>query len=178
MNENIASQSTASEQLEFVAVTQPEQIANLAILAEEIWNECYADILQPGESEWVLNHLISTETLTRNIADEDYEYFFMELAGKPVGYFAYVARPEFLYLSKIYIHESARGTGLARKAMDRIRAAARAYELPAIRLNVNRGNLNSIAAYEHLGFVKLYSEDIDVGGGWQMNDWCMELRPI
>lgn len=78
-------------------------------------------------------------------------------------------------LSKLYLHQSQRGKGIARTAMQKIIQIRDSYHLPTIRLTVNKYNLQSIAAYEALGF-KCTGEDVfDIGGGYVMDDYILEL---
>ena len=44
-----------------------------------------------------------------------------------------------------------------------------------IRLTVNKHNDNSIAAYKKMGFETIDSVKTDIGGGYYMDDFVMEL---
>jgi len=44
-----------------------------------------------------------------------------------------------------------------------------------LRLNVNRYNTNAMAFYSKYGFRHSSDEDIDIGGGYFMNDYVLEI---
>ena len=54
-------------------------------------------------------------------------------------------------------------------------AAAKAEKHKRIRLTVNKYNDKSIAAYEKLGFIKKHEVVFDIGKGYSMDDFEMEL---
>jgi len=47
--------------------------------------------------------------------------------------------------------------------------------LSRIQLTVNKGNSGSISVYEHWGFVTVDSVVTDIGCGFVMDDYVMEL---
>ena len=59
-------------QLDFVRVKEPERIAELAIFAEDIFREYFSTLHGPEKVDYLVNHLLSIETLTTAIADEGY----------------------------------------------------------------------------------------------------------
>ena len=65
-------------QLDFVRVKEPERIAELAIFAEDIFREYFSTLHGPEKVDYLVNHLLSIETLTTAIADEGYEYYFVD----------------------------------------------------------------------------------------------------
>ena len=52
-------------------------------------------------------------------------------------------------------------------------AWARAAGTRAVKLNVNRGNVRAIAAYERCGFAIRESGDFPIGDGFVMEDYIM-----
>lgn len=169
--------------LDFVRVNDPEHIAELAIFAEEIYREYFATIHTPEKVDYMVNHLLSLETLTTAIADEGYEYYFVDdvetadEAGLPehIGFLAVRPDDGFLYLSKLYLEKNARGKGLGRVEFEFVKQRARELGLPSIRLTCARDNSASIDRYEHMGFKRIACVNNDVGGGFEMNDYLMEF---
>lgn len=168
--------------LSFVRVNDPERIAELAIFAEEIYREYFATIHSPEKVDYMVNHLLSLETLTTAIADEGYEYYFVDDADavdgvgilEHVGFLAVRPDDGFLYLSKLYLIKDARGKGLGRAEFEFVKQRARDLDLPSIRLTCARDNTASVARYEHMGFKRIACVNNPVGGGFEMNDYLME----
>ena len=76
-----------------------------------------------------------------------------------------------IFLSKIYLIDTFRGNGIASEA---IRIIAKTGS--PITLTVNRGNLRAIRAYEKMGFVKIREQKADIGSGFIMDDYVMQLN--
>jgi GNAT superfamily N-acetyltransferase len=112
--------------------------------------------------------------IARQIATEGYEYYLAPGAG----YFALVPDRAAgrVLLSKIYVREDRRGTGLGRAMV--AQAEARCAELGCreLWLTVNKHNVGSIAFYERLGFRKTGAVVTDIGHGFVMDDWRMAKR--
>lgn len=80
-----------------------------------------------------------------------------------------------VFLSKLYIAKEARGKGLASKAFAFLTELASSNKKQAIWLTVNRYNSGSIAVYEKKGFVKVREQVLDIGNGYVMDDYVMEM---
>lgn len=83
-------------------------------------------------------------------------------------------RPDFLFLSKLYLAAEVRGLGLASLVLAVLKEEAKA-GTGRIQLTVNRFNADSIAVYQKWGFVTLREEKTPIGGGYFMDDYIMEL---
>lgn len=57
------------EHVDWVPVTSPEQVREVAGLAKEIWNEHYAGLLTPGQITYMVEHFQSEEAITLQLAD-------------------------------------------------------------------------------------------------------------
>lgn len=146
-----------------------------AALAKATWTEHYAALLSSEQIVYMLEKFQSEEAIKDQLTNGYSYYLIREPNGKAVGYYAVQPKKEFLFLSKIYLHASARGKGFASAVVRRIKETAKELGLPAVRLTVNKGNVSSIAVYEHLGFVKIEDMVTDIGNGFVMDDYLMEL---
>ena len=104
-----------------------------------------------------------------------YTYYFICEEGMPAGYIGIVQEEDRLFLSKLYIDQAFRGRGLARKALGFLRMFCKERGLAGIYLTVNRNNTGSVAAYEKMGFQKVREQVAEIGGGYVMDDYIMEL---
>ena len=113
-------------QLDFVRVKEPERIAELAIFAEDIFREYFSTLHGPEKVDYLVNHLLSIETLTTAIADEGYEYYFVDDgdSAEHVGFIGIRPDDGFLYLSKLYLVKDARGKGLGRAEFEFVKQRA------------------------------------------------------
>jgi GNAT superfamily N-acetyltransferase len=66
-----------------------------------------------------------------------------------------VISEEHMYLSRIAVGDRHRGTGLAQKLFDALRAQTAVHRKKSIALHVRRDNARAIAFYFHLGFTEI-----------------------
>ncbi|MHB9014128.1 MAG: GNAT family N-acetyltransferase [Ignavibacteriaceae bacterium] len=156
----------------FEEVVNQNQIEIVETLAKEIWTEHYTPIIGKNQVEYMLEKFQSRQAITDQITS-GYQYFIIKKEDKSIGYLSIISRVNDLFLSKIYIKSHERGKGFARKAIQFIEDLASGKGLKKITLTVNKNNINSIKAYEKIGFKNLGSIVQDIGGGFLMDDYEM-----
>jgi len=144
-------------------------------LAKIIWREHYTPIIGPNQVEYMLANFQSVPVMQQQI-DNGYNYYLMIYRGEPVGYLSIRKDGDAVFLSKIYVLKDYRGKGIARKAMDFVVSETILAGLGLIRLTVNKNNTGSILAYEKMGFLNKGPKVTEIGGGYVMDDFVMELE--
>jgi ribosomal protein S18 acetylase RimI-like enzyme len=161
------------EQISFVIT--PGDIATVARLAREIWTAHYTPIIGAEQVDYMLGRFQNEDAIAAQIT-EGFAYFLVAVEGGAVGYAAILPEPDAsLFLSKIYVHSSARGQGAGKALLDHIITLARRRGLSRIHLTVNRHNQHSIAWYLRQGFVKIGTKCQDIGNGFVMDDDVLVL---
>ncbi len=173
---NIVLSIPEASDMDYTQVITDEQIRQTAGLAREIWSEHFTAIIGADQVEYMLETIQSEHAITDQIRNKGYVYYLIEDNGQGIGYCAIAHQEDALFLSKLYIRKAMRGKGLARRTIDFIKAIALEKSLGKIWLTVNKGNTGPIAAYEKLGFVKTDSMVQDIGSGFVMDDYRMELK--
>lgn len=160
--------------LRFIPVVSAAQLATVERLAREIWYEYYVSLIGREQVDYMVDRFQTAAAMRTQIA-EGYEYFLLERARESVGYLAVQPRPteEALFLSKLYLLASLRGTGAGRRALRFVEQLARSHALNRIYLTVNKGNPSRFV-YERLGYATVAELVIDIGGGFVMDDYRME----
>jgi ribosomal protein S18 acetylase RimI-like enzyme len=155
-------------------VTTSAELAAIAALARDIWNEYYVSLIGQAQVDYMVARFQSVEAMQEQIAS-GYEYFLVRQGNEIVGYMAIraEAEPRELFLSKLYLHKSSRGSGTGRTCMEFIEQLARQRGLTRLWLTVNKGN-PSVKAYERLGFRIAADIVMDIGNGFVMDDYRME----
>ena len=161
------------ETVEWVPVSAPEQVREVAALAKEIWGEQYRGLLTPGQITYMVDRFQSEEAITLQLS-EGYQYRLITVGDEPAGYAAYRTEEGRLFLSKLYVRKRFRRRGLARRTVDGLNRLCREQGLVALYLTVNRENAGSIAAYLAMGFRKVREQVTDIGEGYVMDDFIME----
>lgn len=162
------------EDIRIFPVSEEGDFQQIETLAREIWEEHYTPIIGADQVAFMLDKFQSVEAMQKQVA-EGYEYFRIQEADRLVGYLAFKEEADGLFLSKVYIHSSARGKGLGKAAIEFVKAEAQNRGLSKIRLTVNKYNHDSIAAYLKMGFEKTRELVIDIGQGYVMDDYEMIL---
>ena len=94
-----------------------------------------------------------------------------------IGYAACYPNGDHLFSSKLYVRKEHRGKGIARGFLGEMIALCRLeYGLDKIRLMVSKQNKDAIAAYHKMGFETIEPVKVDIGGGFFMDDYLMELK--
>ena len=160
--------------IRMVSVLSSQQVDTLAALASKIWHEHYTPLLGVEQVDYMVEKFQSPAALTQQLS-QGYLYYLMEADGVPAGFIGIHPEDTSLFLSKLYVDKPFRRQHLAARGVEFLKAYCREHGLSSIWLTVNRGNSGSIAAYEKLGFIKTREEKADIGNGFFMDDYIMEL---
>ena len=163
-----------ASETEIIRVEQAE-IPELSTVASKVVKEHYDPLIGATQNDYMIEKFQSETALSKQFED-GWRYFWVRQDHDAAGFFAIYPRDGGMYISKFYLQKQFRGRHLARKMLEFIQEMAKQEGLSHVFLNVNRGNTDTIHIYQHLGFVKVREEDIDIGGGYYMNDYVMEIR--
>ena len=144
----------------------------IAVIASEIWNECYQTIITQEQIDYMVGNYQSADAID-NDKKNGYRYFVVRLNGEPAGYISLLPEENDVLLSKIYVFDRLRGTGIADRVMEFIEDFAAGKEY--ITLNVARTNYRAIAFYRKKGFVIAEWMLKCIGDGFYMDDHVMRL---
>ncbi len=157
-------------------VTTTSQVEQVSALAKTIWPDHYSPIIGQEQVDYMLQKYQTTKSVQAQIEQEGTYYYLIHFDFVPVGYIGFIEKHNELFLSKLYVLSAERGKGIGHMAIDFLVAKAREIGAPYMTLTVNKQNLDSIHAYEKLGF-EIYGEVIsDIGSGYVMDDYLMRLR--
>ena len=155
-------------------------IPGIRKLAFEIWPVSYRTILSEEQLGYMLE-LFYSETALRNQMEQKHHQFVMAFEGEtPVGFASYAASEEnasHFHLHKIYVLPECHGKGYGKKLIQYIRGEIEKQEACCLTLNVNKHN-PALEFYQHLGFRIRESVIIEIGNGYVMDDYILELSPI
>lgn len=159
--------------LTFKPVQSDDEVEIVAQLAREIWTEYFTPMIGAGQVNYMLANMQSFGPMKKQLA-EGYEYYQILNDATPVGYICIKPEEDGLFLSKLYLHKSARGSGLGKQAFQFILQQASDRSLEKIWLTVNKQNVDTIKAYQKWGFEIVGEPVADIGGGFVMDDYRME----
>ncbi len=151
-----------------------QQIPIVQQLAREIWEEHYIKIISKQQIDYMLDLFYSSEKIQSEI-EEGVIWEMLIDEGNPIGYLVCKIESDKLYISKIYLKAETRGKGLGKLLLHRAVELAKQNNKNSIYLNVNKHNTDSISFYERMGFVKIDEGVFDIGNGYVMDDFILEL---
>ena len=157
-----------------IEVKKVTNIRDLAQLTSEIWHEYWVEILSPEQINYMVEKFQSEEAITKQIAEENYTYFYIEQDNNIAGYIGLSKKEDYLFLSKLYIKKEFRHQGIGTQVFEFIKDFALKNNYKKIILTVNKYNSNTIKAYNKWGFKEIDSVVTDIGNGFVMDDYIME----
>ena len=153
---------------------QSREIPIVQQLAREIWEEHYLKILSQEQIDYMLDLFYSEEKINSEL-EEGIVWELLWDGENPIGYLVCKIETEKIYISKIYLKAETRGKGLGKLLLNRAKELAKQHQKKSIYLNVNKYNVDSIAFYERNGFTKVDEGVFDIGNGYVMDDYILEL---
>ncbi len=149
-----------------------EDVILVARLANEIWHECYKDILDRSQILYMIEHIQSENAIQERLEQGDY-YFIIWYEGSAVGYYSVKVLGSELFLSKLYLKAKVQGSGIGRAALAEIMRFCVDKGCNSIRLTVNKYNTKAIKFYQKAGFETVDSVKTPIGEGYIMDDYIM-----
>ena len=165
-----------SNEIMIEKVVTEKDILITANLADLIWNEHYIPIIGQVQVSYMIDKFQSPIAIENQIRNENYEYYIIYHQSEPSGYLSIKQTGSELFLSKFYVVKEKRGIGLGKKGFRFISGKAKELGIHRITLTVNKNNINSIRAYERLGFKNDGPVVADIGGGFVMDDFRMSYE--
>ena len=154
-----------------------EDLAAIRQLAYEIWPSAYEELLGAGQLEYMLDKFYSIPSLQNQASVLNHQFIIVLEDEVPVGFASFSAHDDrnSYHLNKIYVLPAQQGKNIGRHILDYIIERIKSVGGSTLQLNVNRHN-KALQFYEKYGFKIIREEDIDIGEGYFMNDYVMELK--
>ena len=143
-------------------------------LAEDTWKVCYRDMISADQIDYMLEMMYSRDSLLQQM-EEGIRFVIHYIHDVPTGFAGFGPKkddPSVWRLEKLYVLPKMQKRGSGRLLLEAVELAALAGKAQQLELNVNRKN-NAVAFYKRAGFMISREEDIDIGGGFFMNDYIM-----
>lgn len=150
-------------------------IPTIQQIAEETWRPTYSHILTEEQTLYMLDLMYAADVLQKQI-EGTVEFFMVAVDDETIGYFAIEPQGDrHAKLHKIYLRpqQKTKGTGTAVITYLKNWAITRGIE--TIELNVNKYN-SAVSFYEKMGFERIREMILDIGQGYIMDDYVMQLQ--
>jgi ribosomal protein S18 acetylase RimI-like enzyme len=146
----------------------------LSRLAREIWLAHYPGIISREQIDYMLNERYSPAAIRAGMAGQCWRTAWLD--GAMTGFaHGHAEEAGSWKLDKLYVHPRHQRQGIGRALVQAVAAAARAAGARRLLLRVNRHNTDALAAYARYGF-RVYGEHVlDIGNGFVMDDYLLEM---
>jgi len=160
-----------------IRAAEKADLLTIQQLAHAIWPSAYLEILGEAQLAYMLDRIYSLQSLEHQFSNLDHRFILATENEKPVGFASYSAHQDapVYHLNKIYVLPDQQGKNIGKKMLDHVIATVQNLGASALQLNVNRHN-KALHFYEKQGFKIIRQEDIDIGSGYFMNDYVLELK--
>jgi diamine N-acetyltransferase len=155
-----------------------EDIPTIRTIARETWHTVYPTIISLEQIAYMLELMYSEASLRDQMTSKGHRFFMAEKDGRAVGYAGF----EHHYqaginsrLHKLYVLPSTMGTGAGKALLNAVIKASHKAGDTALELNVNKQN-PAKDFYLKNGFRIAREEVLDIGEGYVMDDYVMELK--
>ncbi len=151
-----------------------DDISLIRELTFKVWPQTYAAIISKEQIDYMLDMMYSEASLKKQMG-EGAQFLIAYEDDQPVGFASYQQiEPQLFKLHKIYVLTSQQGKGTGKFIINHIVEKIKGQNAKALQLQVNRHNKAKIF-YEKLGFSVLKEINLDIGNGYFMNDYVMQL---
>lgn len=142
--------------------------------AKEVFTDYYLDLLGIEQCNY-MTELFLSESAIRKLMDKGAVFRLLYEDDKIIGFTEYIKEENRVFLSKLYLDKNYRHKGYGRILFDDCVRYTKDNNLDKIYLTVNKYNTPSFEIYKHLGFKVIDSVVSDIGNGYVMDDYVMEL---
>jgi diamine N-acetyltransferase len=153
-----------------------QDIAVIRQLAEEIWFPTYLPILSEGQVHYMFDLFYSASALQDQMVKDGHSFLLAYHNGSPAGFASFsLIDKETVKLHKLYVLPSLQGQGVGAVLTDGVADEARKMPATKLILYVNRFNYSAQKFYKKKGLRIVREEVIDIGQGYVMDDYVLEL---
>ncbi len=149
-------------------------IATIREIANITWPVAYGSYISKAQLDYMLDMMYSDSSLLEQI-NKGHQFYIAEQESTPIG-FASVSKEEdnSCKLNKLYVLPTSQKTGAGKALLQQSIDYATSNAASCLYLQVNKQN-NAQHFYSKHGFTVREASILEIGGGYIMDDYIMEL---
>ena len=159
-----------------IAPLAETDIAAVIELAGVIWRHHYPGIIGMEQIEYMLAQRYTPAVIRAQMQSGKAWWDEAVLDGRIIGFAQYEPYEHSMKLDKLYLHQDFQRRGYGGIMLAHVEAQARSRGCGEVRLNVNKYNVKSIAAYRKNRYEVAEAVVVDIGRGYSMDDYVMEKK--
>lgn len=158
----------------FIRKAELNDIPIIQEITHTTWPVAYGQIISKQQIDYMIEWMYSNSSLTQQMS-LGHVFYIAELDKKPIGFASVSKEDDTVFkLNKLYVLPDIQKSGAGKALLNRVVAYATEHGGQSLQLQVNRKNQAKLF-YEKQGFTILYEADFEIGNGYCMNDYVMEL---
>jgi ribosomal protein S18 acetylase RimI-like enzyme len=152
-----------------------QELSHVRELAIQIFPVTYQEIVEPEQIEYMMDMFYTDDNLLKQF-ESGQVFLIIYSEGKACGYASYTLLNDQgdYKLNKIYVDTRLQGKGLGRILLKDVMVRVQNAGGISLQLNVNRFN-KAVGFYKSMGFIVKKEELLDIGKGYFMDDYVMEI---
>lgn len=159
-----------------IAPLAEDDIAAVIDLAGVIWRHHYPGIVSMEQIDYMLAQRYTPAVIRAQMQSGNAWWDKAALDGRIMGFAQYELYERAMKLDKLYVHQDYQRQGYGGRMLAHVEEQASRRGLSAVRLNVNKYNVKSIAAYRKSGYEVVETVVADIGRGFVTDDCVMEKK--
>ena len=158
----------------FIREASKNDIASIRDIATITWPNAYGTYISMAQLNYMLDMMYSDDSLLDQM-NNGHQFYIAEHSSEAIG-FASVSKEEnnACKLNKLYVLPTAQKTGAGKALLHKAIEYATALDANCLYLQVNKQN-NAQQFYSKHGFTIREAAVLEIGGGYIMDDYIMEL---
>ncbi len=154
-----------------IRTVRTDELDELQDVAYVVWHQAYDNLIGPQQVDYMVEKFQNKTAFVQQL-EEGYIYRGLYVDGKLAGYSGSEKQEDRVFISKLYVLEQYRGHGYGRKLVEDMIALYPEYR--SFYLTVNKHN-PTYEMYLHMGFKVIDAVVTDIGSGFVMDDYIMQL---
>ncbi|MCE2705427.1 MAG: GNAT family N-acetyltransferase [Bacteroidota bacterium] len=158
-------------------VVQTASLADIELIRElcmQVWPQTYSSILTEEQLAYMLEWMYSPASLAQQMK-EGATFLLLYQEQTPIGYASYQSlQASHFKLHKLYVLPHVQGKGAGRIFLTDLLQRIKELGAHTLELQVNRYN-KAVGFYQQMGFTIRETADIEIGNGFYMNDYIMQI---
>ncbi len=154
-----------------------KNIPEIQEIANKSWVVTYKSIISTQQIDYMLKTMYNTNVLIQQIENQNFEFYICVYSNTSIGFIAFeknYQNSSKTKIHKLYILPNFQGKGIGKILINHSIKITLQNKNTALILNVNKQN-SAKYFYKKLGFTISYQEVINIGNGFVMDDFVMEL---
>lgn len=152
-------------------IASKNDLSVIAELAKIIWNTHYVPIIGQLQVNYMLEKIYNYDSLIEQFEKKNHQFYLIKLEQSVIGFLNISSNSDSdFFLHKFYIVAQSCHKGIGTSVLDKLQSIL---QPKSITLAVNRQNFKSINFYFKNKFKITSVKNLDIGNGYEMNDFEM-----